>query len=327
MDDVIRGLSSGDVDKDGTVEVVAATDNQLFMYHFDGQMLVQEGSVELASHIKVVSLDVADINGNGYPEIFVTAMTVHKDTLASSVVEYNGSNYKILLEDQAVYYRVIQNEQHNNVLIGQNRDEDPFSGRIYTMSADGDQYNKVKRLRMPRGTNVLSLAKGPVVQDAWDEYLSINRHHRLVAIDAAGSELWSSTTKYGKSNTVWLMPQNDADASFRDRVYFNPRIIFHAMGDEEKPKAIVVKNSEVGGGMIGRYKRFKEGYIEMMEWNGIAMAPVFQTVPVQGWISDINLVDVDGDQVPELLVSVVGRTKMAILSKDKSTNIISYKLK
>ena len=99
------------------------------------------------------------------------------------------------------------------------------------------------------------------------------------------------------------------------------------MGEDEKSKAFVVKNSEVGGGTFGRYKKFKEGRIDIMAWNGISMAPVFQTTPVQGWISDFDIADLDGDGEDELIVSAVTRTKLAILAKDKSSNIISYKLK
>lgn len=179
---------------------------------------------------------------------------------------------------------------------------------------------------MPRGTSVLALAKGSVRSDDAQEYLTINRHDRLVVVGDTGSMAWESTGKYGKTNNVWLMPNNDTDGTYRERIYLNPRIKFHEVGDDGKKKAFVIKNSEVGGGTFGRYKRFKEGHIEIMVWNGISLAQVFQTLPVQGWISDFAIIDLDGDGVEELLVSVVNRTKLTILSKDKSSNIISYKL-
>ncbi|HKL16716.1 MAG TPA: hypothetical protein VJ915_13820, partial [Balneolaceae bacterium] len=74
-------------------------------------------------------------------------------------------------------------------------------------------------------------------------------------------------------------------------------------------------------------KRFKEGRVEVMSWNGIALAPVFQTAPLQGWVSDFSIADIDNDGIEELLISVVTRSKIAILAKDKASNIISYKLK
>ena len=116
------------------------------------------------------------------------------------------------------------------------------------------------------------------------------------------------------------------DASYQDRAYFNPRVKFSPVGQDKKDKAFIVSNSEVGGGSLGRIKRFKEGRIEIMSWNGIALAPVFQTISFPGWISDFDIADIDNDGINELVISVVGRTKLAILSKDKTSNIISYKL-
>jgi hypothetical protein len=89
----------------------------------------------------------------------------------------------------------------------------------------------------------------------------------------------------------------------------------------------LISNEEVGGGTLGRIKRFKEGRVEIMSWNGIALAPVFQTVPLQGWVSDFDIADIDNDGIEELVISVVTRSKIAILARDKTSNIISYKLK
>jgi hypothetical protein len=87
-----------------------------------------------------------------------------------------------------------------------------------------------------------------------------------------------------------------------------------------------VKNEEVGGGTLGKYKRFTKGSLEILSWDGIALAPVFKTRSVQGWISDFVIADIDGDSIDELIVSVVGRSKLLINVADQTSNIISYKL-
>ncbi|MBA3009427.1 MAG: CsgG/HfaB family protein [Proteobacteria bacterium] len=323
---VIGAMAAGDLTKDGRVQVVAATDSDLFIYQLEGNRLVQTEKLEFDSNHRIVSLDIADINKNGYPEIFVTSLTVHRDGLQSFVIEYNGTSYVTLVKDESCYYRVMKKPE-GAALLSQDKGKGPFNGQVYTMMASGDAYTREKRIRMPRYTSVLSLAQGPVTSETANEYVMINEHGRLIVANDSGSADWESTEKYGFSGNFWLLPRKDIDASFQEMAYLHPRLKFKDIGSDGKQELIVVKNNEYGGGAFGRYKRFKDAHIEMLAWNGIAMAPVFQTTSVQGWISDFAVADMDGDGEDELIVSVVTQEKLSILSKSRSSNIISYKLK
>ena len=327
MEEVIRAMATGDLNKDGRIQVITATDSSLQIYHLGGNLLTEETHLDYASYLRIIGLDVADINGNGYPEIFVTAMTINRETLSSFVVEYDGSSYTILQDGLSYYFRVIDSADGNPVLYAQDKGRGPYAGKIYIMSPENDAYREEKAIRVPRGTSVLSLAWGPVREQSEDEFLSINQHHRLVLINDAGSNEWESTEKYGKTSNYWFSGPPGADNSYREREYYNPRIKFYPVGEEQKKKAFLITNNELGGGAIGRIKRFKEGRVEIMSWNGISLVPVFQTVPLQGWVSDFDIADIDNDGIKELVISVVTRSKVAILSKDKASNIISYELK
>lgn len=323
---VIGAMATGDVNKDGKSEVVTATDSDLYIYQLDGNRLVQIEKLEFSSTNRIVSLDIADINKNGYPEIFVTSLTIHRDGLKSFVLEYNGTQYVTIDEGEAGYYRVVKTPDNPMVLLLQDHGRSPFDGRIHAMMAQGNTYEEGKRIKVPRYTSVLSLARGPVTSTDADEYVMINEHGRLVVANNAGHTDWESTEKYGFTAHYWFGPRNDPDASYQERLYLHPRIKFYDIGSDGKQDVFVVKNNEIGGGALGRYKRFKDAHIEMLSWNGIAMAPVFQTSTVQGWISDFTIADMDGDGADELIVSVVTQSKKSILSKPSASNIISYKL-
>ena len=210
--------------------------------------------------------------------------------------------------------------------MGQRTGKDPFDGPVYILQADGTGYSRQKEVRLPRNTSVLSLARGPVTAESSDEYVMINRFGRLVVANDSGSQEWESTEKYGGTAHVWLMPNNDTDVSYRERIYVHPRLGFHDMTGDGNMEILAVQNNEFGGGAMGRYKRFKDGNIQVLSWNGIALAPLFQTHALQGWISDFAIADINADGNDELIVSVVTQTKLAILSKDKASSIISYEL-
>lgn len=327
MGAVIRAMATGDLNKDGHLQVVTATDSALEIYHLEGTLLTKEIHLDYASYLRIIGLDVADINRNGYPEIFVTAMTINRETLSSFVVEYNGSSYTTIKDGLSYYFRVMASPDGNPVLYAQEKGRGPYAGKIFIMSPSDNAYQEQKAIRMPRGTSVLSLARGPVREENANEFLSINEFNRLVLISDTGSNEWESTEKYGKTNNYWFSGDQGADSSYREREYFNPRIKFFPVGEDQKNKIFLISNDEIGGGSLGRIKRFKEGRVEIMSWNGIALAPVFQTVPLQGWVSDFDIADIDNDGTQELVISVVTLSKMAILSKDKTSNIISYKLR
>jgi TolB-like protein len=323
---VITAMAAGDLNKDGRIQLVAATDDTLMIHQMSGNQLVLETQLEYSSTHRIVSLDIADINGNGFPEIFVTSLTIHRDGLQSFVVEYNGSAYVTLVDNQSYYYRVIKNAEGTRTLLGQHTGTSPFEGRVFVMQAQDSTYARQKQIRLPRNTSVLSLAKGPVISDSDEEYVMTNRFGRLVIADDSGSAEWESTEKFGNTAHVWLMPSDEKDQSFRERVHIHPRMAFYDMEKDDKTVILAVHNNEFGGGALGRYKRFKDGTIQMLSWNGIALAPIFTTTPLQGWISDFAIADLDGDGKDELIVSVVTQTKLAILSKDKASNIISFQL-
>ena len=322
----INALAVGDLNKDGVAQVVTATDSEILIHKLENNKLLVENKLEFKSSHRIIALDIADINKNGYPEIFVTSLNIHREGLRSFVLEYNGSAYVTLTDNQSYYFRVIDGPNKAKILLGQKSAGHPFHGTIYTMTASGKQYVTDQKLRLPRSASVLSLAKGSVTAKDAVEYVLINEHGRLTVVSDTGNIDWEGNKKFGGTAHYFLLPLEDTDASYQERIYLNPRILFYDIGDDGKLEVLALRNEEVGGGALGRYKRFTKGSLEILSWDGISLAPVSKTRSIQGWISDFAIADIDGDGKDELVVCVVGKSKFAIGKKGQSSNIISYKL-
>jgi TolB-like protein len=327
LPDFVTSLATGDVDKDGKIEVVLATENTLQIFRTEDNQLVLEKKLEYDSNLRIARLDIADINGNGYPEIFVTCFSIHRDDLASFVVEYIGSQYSIIVDDETIYYGLIDDKLSDKKrLLGQSLGRHPFDGRVYNMVWDNDRYKKEKKIRMPRFLSILSLLKGNILTDEKSEFAAINQHGRLVVFTEASTIEWEGNEKYGGSAHHFLLPRDDTDGSYRDRIYLQPRVLSYDFDNKDKKELVVINNQELGGGSFGQFKRFTKGNIEVLSWNDIALAPMFQTRTVQGWISDVAISDFDNDGKMEIIAAVVDRNKFSLMSKRKKSNIISYEL-
>ena len=327
----INAMAVGDLKKEGNIQVVTATDSEIWIHKFKGSRLLVDKKLKFDSTHRIISLDIADINKNGYPEIFVTSLNIQREGLKSFVLEYNGSKYITLTDDESYYFRVIDGPEQDKILLGQKYAAHPFKGKIYHMKVKGSRYVRGKRIRMPRSASVLSLAKGAItakdssVKDA-QEYVLINEYGRLTVLTDTGKIDWEGNKKFGGTAHYFLLPRDDTDATYQERVYFNSRILFYDVGGDGKKEIFAVRNEEFGGGALGRYKRFANGNLEILSWNGVALSPVAKTRSIQGWISDFAIVDMDGDGKDELVVSVVGKSKIFTGTKGQTSNIISYKL-
>ncbi|MFH2061080.1 MAG: FG-GAP-like repeat-containing protein [Pseudomonadota bacterium] len=325
FDGRINALAAGDLNKDGIVQVVIATDSDILIHTLNNSKLLLEKKLEFSSYNRIVSLDIADINQNGYPEIFITSLNIQRENLQSFVLEYNGSAYVTLTEGEPYYFRVIDGPDKARILLGQESVGHPFKGDIFMMTASGNHYIKGKKIPLPRGASVLSVAQGPVTSPSESAYVLIDENEHLKLVSESGRVDWQGSNQLGGTEHYFLLPRNDPDGTYQERAYLNSRILFYNLGQDDKLEAFIVKNEEIGGG-LGRYKRFSQGHIETLLWDGIALSPVFKTQSIQGWISDFAIADIDRDGTAELLVSVVSRTKLLTGTRGQTSNIISYKL-
>jgi len=328
----INAMAAGDVNKDGIVEIVTATDTKVYIYSLKGSKLLVVKQLDFASSNRIAALDIADINKNGFSEIFVTSMNIHRNGLQSFVVEYNGHSYITIADNEPYYFRVVDGFDNSGIqgekmLLGQRENSHPFHDKIYSMTASGSRYSEQSRIRLPSNVSVLALARGEVTSSGVKEYVFINEHGTLVVAGSSGSVEWKSNSQFGGSTNYYLLPRSDPDAAYTERAYLNPGVKLYDLEDNNRPEVFAVRNEEFGGGAFGRYKRFTEGHLEILSWNGITLASVFKTQPVQGWISDFVIADFNSDGRDELIISIVGRTNIFGIKKQQISNIISYKLK
>ena len=72
----IKGLDIGDVDGDKKNEVVIIDNSNLYVFKYDGDKLTLFRKIDAGYAQNFLTLDVADVNRNGFAEIIVTSVSV-----------------------------------------------------------------------------------------------------------------------------------------------------------------------------------------------------------------------------------------------------------
>ena len=333
----LRGLAVGDVNGDGRADIAVIDNHTLKIFQYQKGRLIPLGVLEEEKFNSFISVDIADINGNGVAEIFITNRPMvtggHKDSrafaakaaqLRSFVMEWDGRQFKKILENSRYFFRVLHVPQRGAVLVGQRQgttsdtfgENQIFSGPVVELVWRGGSYVAEDNLGVPARMNLYSFALGDIENNGQEMILSYTHMDYLRMSDRSGAEQWQSADNYGTSDTFMEVP-DQGDMEDMNRYYLPSRIILRAPAQAGGPSVLVVKNIETGR-TFPRVKLFKSGHIEYLAWNGLSFVPVWRTQPVSKYISDFAVGDLDNDGQEELVFAVVVKTSSAF-ADGKST--------
>jgi hypothetical protein len=90
VDEFLRSICVADVDKDGIEEIVGSSKNNVFIYTIDNESITKK--TQFGKYDNLINVEVADLNRNGYPEIFVLDYP-YAGKLATYVYEYDGQTF------------------------------------------------------------------------------------------------------------------------------------------------------------------------------------------------------------------------------------------
>jgi hypothetical protein len=318
---VFNGIALGDVDGDGKIETVILTPKSVLIYRYDQQRAQKIAEITEGMRGTNIGVDVADINGNGTPEIFVTALTPTRRGLESFVLEYDGKSFRRIVTDASWYFRVCSVPDRGKVLLGQeHKSGAPFSGRISEMTWRNGQYEpEVDVLANNRDTNVLGLAIGDIVPGQKETVVAFDSRNHIRVLDAGGKELYKTPDIFGGSTLYYEGNSTDSGETTRP-VYFTMRLL--SLEDKDgKPRILVVKNHDVTGMKLEKFRDFNESQVMAFYWDGLGLTQDWRTRKLTGGIRDFAVGDFNNDGKTELVAAVIVDEARVIGSTPKSTLI------
>ncbi|WP_373501343.1 FG-GAP-like repeat-containing protein [Desulfococcus sp.] len=330
FDLAIEGMDIGDVNGDGKSEVVFMTEKSVFVYRQMNDRFLKIAEIEGGLSNRHLSINVADINGNGVGEIFVTNLHKEKQTLLSYVLEWDGTGFRKIVENARWYFRVVEHPQRGKLLMGQQRDlKRPFSAGVTEMNYNGTEYAPAMSgdLPLPRWVNVFGFAMGDVTNTGQEMTAAFSERNYLRVLTPDNEKEWESEEPYIAGGLFIEYPDEAAASigTYREQIryYLPQRIVIADVDKDGKNEVLVCKNKDAADGLFAKLRLFKAGQIECLSWDQFGLYPKWKTRNISGHVSDFAVGDIDDDGRPELVFaiiksysSVMGAARSFIASQD-----------
>jgi hypothetical protein len=325
----ISALATGDVDGNGSPDIVFAHENQIVVVHRDSEHLDRIAAFDAGKRHTIVSVDAGDINGNETAEVFVTRLDAHSK-LDSVVLEWNGSGLTPIASDQSWYFRVADDPEKGLILMGQRRGTPSANdtGGLYTYSHflpgvfelawTGKNYQSGRRFTIPDDVNIYRFGRGNVFNDGKTRAIAYSADDKLRLYDPAGSPQWAGEETLG-GNPLFLEATSATDARTKDRTYLSQRLIVADLDGDGKVEVATVHNRDAAKGFVERFRKYTRGRVVALGWNRVNMKELWKGEEISGYISDFSLADLNGDGRLEAVYAMVTNTGMM---QTKSSHIV-----
>lgn len=323
-----RYFTAADFEGDGKLEYAFSDGSKLHVYRHEptGWREVWTETVPPASQgIQHINIDSADINGNGRPEIFVTAML--NGVVSSYVVEFQNGAYQ-RVADVPGFLRLMAYPGKGIMLLGQAYDPATFySGqpRLYTWQ-DG-KYVPGAEFPLPRGVALYGFTYAALGEDQPFMVAFDDDDHLLVY--SKDTVIWKSGEQYPAAATAVYKPATGIGAVLAKdaiqgdkslRVKIRGRVTAVDINGDGRDEIIVPKNI---GDMFFGIGGIKSAEMEAFGWTGARLEERWNIKDIPGAVLDFQLLrqDKSGSRILTLV-----RTKGTLFTKDRQ-QVMSYSVK
>lgn len=304
------GVEIADFDGDGANEIAV-----LFKDHLEVGRVSQR-SYQLLSTIglslvdKALNMSSADLDGNGRPELFISAVSGH--AVSSLVVAEKGGAYQIVQGQLPWFLHAIRDPDGTRVVLGQELGDkiNIFSTQIIRLAYRNGRYQSAGDYPHPWGTNIFSLQPFND-QQGEKRFAEISSGDRLRVLTADSDKLWESSKNYGGSLVAF--PQEDTTGGgdyATTLIYIKPRL---ALLDA----STVLAPLNEGWRLSDSFQSVGPGQVVALRWDGSSMAELWHSKPQAGSLADFQYADIDNDKKPEL-VELMLFSRAGLLSKGRA---------
>jgi len=345
----LLNIALGDVDGDGRAELVGMGDKFLKFYRWDGQRFIEYHTIKSSgwgglSHF--LRLDVADINGNGLAEIFVTHIKTSEgvlnieNKLKSFVLEYRGGRFVKIWSKQPYFLRVLRSPQlGRGVLLAQRMGtHDMYRGSVMQFRWNGSTYEREPNSIIPPQFQIYGFMVADLKDTGSQEFFVLQDNGYLASFSQGIEMTWRSNEAVGGFNHVGFeqLPRNPSNEKYiRNEATPDELLVTRHLKGRMEVARIGAPGDGHYGLLVGSNQEpflskfllnttvLKNGRVVHFAWNGISYVKEWETKPVHNhYLADFALGDIEGDGLKDLVLLMHNTTYV----RNPSSRLELYRL-
>ncbi len=326
FNEIVQGLAFDDLDKDGKFELVVLFTHSLSIYRMVNNRFIRLFRYKVGRGIQNLFVDTADINGNGYPEIFVSA--IHGEQTASYVLEYSGGTYRVIVKNSDWYFRVIKMPMHRPILYGQHKAVGVafLPGSLSILKWGGNDYVAASGAGMPREINVFNFALANMDRSGGPTIAMINPSFLLYVIKQDGQVLYESDSYFARSDKairVSVFQGLDQETWY----YFPARIRVYDLNGDGRSELMVIQHRQRGLDSLLKVGtvELSHGAVICYAWRKVSLFELWRTQRLSGRTVDFIIGPLNNDGKIRIVLAVVQKGRRGLFSRSYS-HLISFDL-
>lgn len=336
----MQDIAVGDIDGDGTDDLIVASTTEIFAYQMAGTNLAPFGQISLPTSQKIISMEMVDLDNNGLSEIYITSVSRNHRPNAMAV-RWENNRFSYIFQNQRWFIKPVSVPGRGKILAGQRRGiEYPMSKGIYELTVQDGQLTKLNQLTVPAGTNVYNFAMADLDGDGVTEVIMLDDNDKLHVTMAGGRQLWVGDDYYGgslrfiggksatrKKGGHIKQPVNEENDTSRDRMYIHSRIIIADVNNDHQPDVIINKNLSSASRLFKNFKAYPSGEIHALSWTGIGLSELWRTQKINGYVASYDFRKEPDSPNAKLYVGLVINSGWMDVLSAKDSTVLIYPLK
>lgn len=327
----LQYMETADLDGDGQDEVIFADNNSVQIFKRDATRLSKVGQISGKAGYRIHAISVADLDKNGKPEIYVSAADAKRpNSFAFEWLGADKANY--LFENAGWYIRALAVPGEGMVLAGQRAEADKaLAPGIFRLTLGSGALKAGSAMEIPAGVNLFEFTIADLDNDGSREIIAIDQYDRLQVLRAGGTVLWKSDDSYGgttrfiggmEATKAHELTTNEKD----ERIYIPSRIIVYDVNGDGLQDVILNKNLSSASRVFKNLKNYPSGEIHALTWNGLALAELWRTRKIDGYIVDYLLRPNPDKKGAELLVGLSLNSGALDMFSEQTSTMLIYQL-